>query len=426
MGAGRAIIDGDYTYYHGFDGQYDTNYIDIEYFNVTRQGRPNSDSLKSGMILVHYSHDWIIKDCILYKPEGWDIISPMGADDSPYSDQDGIRIYVSENIEIDGVEIFALGRDAIRVFASKNVFIHHSDIGGINRGIETGYFSVAIRIYSSGGEYKTDNIQISNSTIHDGWQYEGDDSAQRSHAGDWIHIYGDQTANVIIEKCFFYNNKEFDNAYGTATVFMEWAGTSHITLKNNLFINSHPIGGGIAIAINHVKIFNNTFVNYNHTNEGSWFVNIKGTLVPESNSIYILNNIFVQLSENNYYAVRIEKSNFSGIIDYNTYFKKEDLEYLVFQNGKSYNFTEWQAEGYDENGFFGNPNFLSLPETGATSGEGKYQLSSSSLNEIGNGAVITEVTDDFWSTPRLGTYDIGAYQTPTDQIIQKPIKIRIK
>jgi len=192
-GSGKAQIDLANKYYHGFVAT-NKNYIHILNFsiysgkNCTLSTDPTS---AQGIIRNTYGKHWLIKNCIISRTQDWNVMCAMGSDQGVPADHTGIvldgRTYSDPvyDVEIDNCEIYAIGRTAITLKDAQNIQIHDCDFGGKNRENNSGYFSVALRI-----TYSSNEIHIFKNTFHDGWQYEGDDPGQRCHAGDWIHIYG--------------------------------------------------------------------------------------------------------------------------------------------------------------------------------------------------------------------------------------------
>ncbi|GAX61226.1 valyl-tRNA synthetase [Candidatus Scalindua japonica] len=407
-GVGKAKLDLKELYFHAFNGY--GSYIKVLNFDIYSVKRVSTETQR-GTIRVSGGHDWLIQDCIFSRTEGWDMLCAQGSDESVYADQTQIflRTAGTDNFEINNCEFYAVGRDCIYMFRSDNVKIHDCNFGGINRGIQTGYFSVALRI-----TYSSHNIQIYDNIFHDGWQYEGDDPGQRCHAGDWLHIYGNSNAaeyphDILIEGNSFYNNRDFQNPHGTAFSFMH-TGVNNITWRNNTFINPHAYNGTLLtqfseLAPDKIYIYNNTFVNYN--------TGLCMKIGLGSGSDFeVKNNIFVQYNSASSACLEVFDAGWAGTISNNVYYRPNNESQTLRQSNTWYSLDQWKALGYDANSSYGNPNLVNIPSNGELSSSGNYRLSNGSLNSINTGATISGFNSDKDDVlrPQSASWDIGAYE----------------
>jgi hypothetical protein len=296
-GSGKAKIDLNESYFKAFYSSGE-DYINIKNFEIYGAKNAGGVVADSGIIdLRGGQNNWLIENCIIHSTEDWDTLCAQGSDSSVPSNNYAINIYgfssAVDNVEVRGCELYALGSTIINVCEATNVDIHNCNFGGIERGAASGYFSVAIRV-----SYATSGLNIYDNTFHDGWQYEGDDPSQRCHAGDWIHIYGDndgsQEANrdphdIIIDSNYWYNNKDFSETHGTANIFVE-DDAYNITYRNNVCSNPHKsclTFGSTNGNVHEAYVYNNTFIDYTSPYTVSWSATNSG------DSLEIKNNIFI-------------------------------------------------------------------------------------------------------------------------------------
>jgi len=450
-GNGKAKINLDFKYYHAFYAS-SKNYIQIVNFDIyygknvhERQNvKINRDGIDQvvnyagsglttdlGIITNNAGSNWLIKDCIFHESENWEdrcVLNAEGDGDpatitSTPLNQNQIRMRGPNvnNIEIANCEFFAFASDGIALYGTQNVNIHNCNFGGIDRGSKTGYFSVAVRIEASSNPLSANKgIYISDNTFHDGWQYEGDEQQGRCHAGDWIHIYGISEEpkvyndGIYYERNFWYNDKNFSNTQGSAMSQIE--EVDHMYVRNNILVNPHAGHGTMSFTedMNNLYFENNTVVVYPHSNGAS-----AGISVNSAGNNYIRNNIFLNF---NIRKVGVCVYNSSGIklpIDSNNniYYSPNGAEIWRYAS-TFYSFEEWKSfSGKDVNSFYGNPNLLSVSETGENSSKGNYNLSSLSLNAINKGINLSGFNNDYSkiSRPQGSQWDIGAYEYNSGQ-----------
>jgi len=93
-----------------------------------------------------------------------------------------------------------------------------------------------------------------------------------------LHFYGNnnmalEPANdphdIIIERNFFYNNRNFNYPGGTGNAFLE-DDTYNVTWRNNLIINPHHMGI-LTENVDDIFIYNNTIIAYPPLGRGGIF-----------------------------------------------------------------------------------------------------------------------------------------------------------
>lgn len=422
-GGGKAVFDLDNTFAHAFTGY--ASYITVKEIDFENAVRPDGNESLRGIIRITGGTYWTIQDCIFAHVTGWDVMGVEGSDSAVYADQSCIFLNGAgtDNTTIDNCEFYAIGLDGIYLFRADNTTVKNCNFGGISRGAEAGYFSVAMRI-----TYDSNALVVQDCVFHDGWQYEGDDAGQRNHAGDWLHIYGNTGASayphdLLIERCLFYNDKTFNYTHGTAFSMME-TGCYDITWRNNIFLNPHAYNGALLTqdaGVGQIYIYNNTFVCFAHAiDPGALAIKI-GASVEDSIEVY--NNIFIQYDISNVVCIHIYDTDWAGEIDYNIYYRPEDAAEVLRRASTWYNFSGWQALGCDAHGFYANPLLASVPATGATSSAGNYRLTSSSPCKNTGGDLTAEgFTSDYLEVirPQGAGWDIGAYEYAGGDPLEAP------
>jgi hypothetical protein len=414
-GSGEAIIDGNSDYYHLIHGE-DKDYIKVINIDFTG-GKTASGQEYEGMLDNRSGEYWLIQDCVFHEPEDWDVMCALGSDGTPAT-QRGIMMYGNgtDHIEIDSCEFYAMPYP-IRLYSAEHVDIHDCDISGATSrgGTGGGYMSLAILITRD-----CYDINIYDNLIHDGWRYEGDEAQKRCHSGDWIHIYGSypdyRASYITIERNFMYNDRDFQYTHGTADWMYISDGTHHVWFRNNVCINNHA-GRALYMKDNtaaegpdYVYVHNNTFVEYGSNDAGHRLLdvgpNCKENIEIKNNIIYM-----VQSTTKNY---KSSIASDSMDIDYNVYYKGNGTTIWDDDgHGGNQTWSQWQSLGWDSNGYYGNPLFVHLPATGATSSSGDYQLTSSSTYCINKGYDLSSLfTDDKngVTRPSGSAWDIGAYE----------------
>lgn len=428
-GSGRAFFDGEAKRVHALRPSGAPNYIKIINFDMYDQTMNNGNSKTAAGAINVAGTNWLIKDVSIYDAHGWDYegsSQPACGSNGGIPQNVGLMIngwsHNTSDIEIDNLEIYAIGRTAIEIIGAGNIDIHDSNFGGKNvtlTGSATpasgvGWFSVAIRLH-----YGVNNVNVYDNVFHDGWQYEGNCNDERAHAGDWIHAYGDADGveepnrdphNITVERNYFYNDVEFTHAIGTANTFVE-EDVYNITYRNNIMVNPHHFGIAIQNALSGVVIENNTIITYPMSNGSAGFWLTSGS---RGAGVTLYNNISIHLGSNTtdncyYYGVT------SGIndSDYNLCYKPNGSDGLWRVGGSYYTLKEWQnASIFDDNSLSGNPSLIFLKDDGKENYSGPatdYALSYGSI-AIGAGTDLSNTFTDDYSGTKRSFWNLGAFE----------------
>ncbi len=273
-----------------------------------------------------------------------------------------------------------------------------------NLNIQASYLEITGLQFHNNGAYATDSYAIN---LEDGIQGIIIDNCDFSDAK--YGVYGNATAlgglseiylmsnwfvgnyggarlnyatDVNINGNVFYNN----TYYGTITVFNDG-----LLIGNNVFYNNYfaVIDGGSSSA----RVMNNTFYNNSGFAVGS----------ETSISLTIKNNIF---DSNTYALANIIATSFAT--DYNLFNNNTNIGLGGPSGLTPYtDLASWQAEGYDEHSFEGDPVFTSI----SSGTEDFYILSGSPA--IDTGLDLSDYfTTDMNGSPRPqgSGYDVGAYE----------------
>jgi len=452
FGSGKAIINLNSLHYNAFYSSV-KNYVEIRNFdiygmkNATDSAEFSGDALcgaglyrvnrggveqcvaydgsgtaRNGAIFVLGGSNWSITDNLIHDSQDYtDICVHMPENDgysssisSVPSDQKGIQITNNaganpvSDVIISNNEIYNIGRDGISLTGVTRPTITDNNIGGTSG---QGYFSVAIRITRD-----TTDALISGNEIHDGWQYQGDDSQIRCHAGDWLHIYGDNDhANeisadpndIIIEKNNFYSDKVFAYGNGTGVMFIE-ADAFNITFRNNLVTN--PFKGimtqGYADQLN---FYNNTMISWKESFPPLYLGLNTGS------DINIKNNIFINYASSSAVAAgyHIYDADDAPQASNNIFWKPNESTRIISRENTSYTLSAWQALTNQETGSLGgDPELVSIPPTGATISSGNFALLAGSSARDAGADLSATFTADFLGTsrPQGSVWDMGAYE----------------
>jgi len=340
------------------------------------------------------------------------------------------------NIELRVCEIYAVGRDAFRIIRADNTNIHDCDIGGINRGSATGYISVAVRAANS-----INGFTLKNNSIHDIWQYEGDDppynnnpsyTGSRCHSGDWMHVYTSNVSegmtNFVIDGNKFYADHNFAYANGATDIAGFFAcAINGLKFRNNLVMHQHAQGLLIGTTDagagpTNVEIYNNTFLSQHPTTTSGSGTYVGGgsvvlTSTADSGTWKIYNNIFWMNNTSYHFPIETGSGTYAlpAQIDNNLYYKTGSTS-VVLWNGTTYTLSGWKTlTGKDSASAFGQATFVNPAATWATSSSGNYALSASdtaakdqgyNLSSVWSGAADILGT----SRPQGSAWDIGAYE----------------
>jgi hypothetical protein len=447
FGTGMALMDCQSNFYHAFAAQHLIgwqNHIVIQNFDVSHLKNKNSyqnqwvntvpysqdvegttnlvnylgdnSDYDEGGVFV-YGTDWTVANCNFHETENWwyRSLANNNTTNPVQCQQVGVDIYGGTNVVVTNCAIWAIGRDCMDVLGS-NILVTGCNLGGPTSVALTnrGWFAVGLRI--AGG---ISNCIVTNCLIHDGWQREGDDSAQRDHAGDWIHLYGNNNGvlddgdpvGVTIANCFFYNDYAFAQARGTADIYLE-QDVWNVTIRDCIILNPHHMAiwtsGG---AVSNLSILNNTIVSFASVNDAAFALYLGYTVQGLTSA----NNVMVNLSPNSAALpmVVLAATNLSTFsCDYNLYYNPNTVSYgsVRFTNLDVSLSTWTNKTGLDVHSLAANPLFVSLPTNGAACSLGNYSLATNSP-AAGAGVNLSSLfTTDYNGISRPATWDIGALQ----------------
>jgi hypothetical protein len=406
-GTGRATFNMENIRAYAFKGNAD--YVKISGFNFFHYSSSGSDYV---IYPTTGASHWTIDNVVFAYVQNWNSIVI-------FPDKPCILLSNSvSNITITNSEFFANGKTIIRLRSTSYIVIKDNNFGGINRGSETGWFSVAIR-----GELSCNNIHIQDNKFHDGWQYGGDQVPELNHSPAFIHFYGvDATTNphqIFIERNYFYNDKVFSTGTGTGSLEIT-TYVKNVYVRNNIFANACQYWGTQLLLSSHcsyIFIDNNTFIDRAYIN-GYGVNSIKVYLnsSPVGSNIKIRNNIFWNdANETGDDCVNFHgNGTFTGTIDHNAYFRSNSNKVNVF-NDVVVSWSTWRGHGLDLHSNFYNltePVFVSMPPTGATTSSGDYSLKSNAVNLIDKGITLTGFNNSYngLTRPQGAAWDIGAFE----------------
>ena len=445
-GIGLATVDAATNNYHGFAALHlvgPRNYITIHGFNIInlRNGNnyqnqvvnivPYSQDTGANTNMVNYRGDnsgydlggifvygsnWVLNGCSIYQSENWYYrsLATGNTTNDIQCTQNAIDLYGATNVVITNCSTWQIGHSFVQASGASNITIVGCNCGGPNTVALTnrGWFAVFFEGGASG-------MLISNNLIHDGWQREGDDDAgQRDHAGDWLHLFGNNDGvqnwsdNINVTVCynFLYNDFAYRNAYGTGDIYLEnddW----NMSFFDNIVVNPHHFGIWLNSAVvTNVSIYNNTTVCYAPINSGA-----AGPLfVVGAVGVAITNNILVNYSANNAstpYVVSESVTASNIVSDYNEFYGPNIGAFgSIRYTNVDFTLAAWTAAtGLDAHSTTNNPALLLIPADGSTSSAGVYKLTAGSPGK-GTGATLTNYfTTDFIGLTRVVPWDMGAY-----------------
>ena len=417
-GSGRATFNMEFTREYGFKGGKD--YIKISGINFYNYPSTGTDYV---IYPINSASNWVIDSCTIAYIKDWNNVSLF---------PDKASIFLSNStshITILNSEFFASGRTIIKLRYVSYVNIENCNFGGINRGDENGWFSVAIR-----GEVTCNNIHIVNNIFHDGWQYGGDQVPELNHAPAFIHIYGSDSNNhpdqIYIERNYFYNDKAFSTGTGTGSLEIT-TQVHNVFIRNNIFANACQYWGSqllLAGGCDKIYVENNTFIDRQYTT-GYGIHSLKVYLGdnPVGNNIFIKNNIFWTDADGggNSSVAFSGNAPFQGEINQNAYFGKNSSRANVL-GSSIVSWTSWQAAGFDANSHFyniTNPAFVYMPPTGATTSSGNYSIDSTAVDLIDKGVTLSGFDDSYNTVqrPQGAAWDIGAFEFKKHNILNDNI-----
>lgn len=446
-GSGYAKIDLQTNLYTAFTALTGTqNYININGFDVYNARNNNNGTNQTVNIAgvdttgVNYRgngdidcegellHDkggsfWNVTNCRVHDVENayWRAVLNSESDPDPLTSSEipatkaGITFYNgAHSCTMSNVELYAIGRTAIKVMGCTNWLIINCNIGGdTNLVTQTnqGWFAVGVKPIGVGSWGSQG--RITQTVFHDGWQYQGDESQQRCHAGDWIHMFGDNDGintitgdpyNILVDRCTFYNNHTWSFNNGTSYVFME-SDVFNIEFRNCLFING--FSGDIEFRdTENLTINNCTFLDYN-----TQPLLFKTGTHYNATNVVLKNNIYYSASANSANVPAGTSSVYGGAIptsDYNIYYAPNNGNNTWAWTGTNRNLAAWRTfSGQDAHSQQGNFTLVNML-LGTTSGFGDYHPTTNSI-AVGTGTTLSFTPAiDFDGTTRTVPWTIGA------------------
>jgi hypothetical protein len=316
--------------------------------------------------------------------------------------------------------IWAVGRTAIWLTGVSNILSCNNNIGGDSSVTATnrGWFAVAY-LLSGAGSLGCENSILQDDLVHDGWQYGGDEAQQRSHAGDWFHMFGDNDGvleahadvhDVLIQREFLYSDHTFAYENGTSYVFIE-SDVYSIEFRNCLMVNS--FSGSIEMRdCSNVVCNANSFID----NNGKQPMSLKvGTFFAGPKATKFRNNIFYTTSANSAGPpMGSTDGTYTGDIpdsDYNAYYSPNNGNNSVRWSGINYSLAAWRTfSGQDAHSIYGTPGLISVPANGSTSSSGDYRPNSSTPSALIGAGLDQSSTFTVYrdGTTRSGTWLIGS------------------
>lgn len=389
------------------------------------------DNASFGAIHVNGGSFVSITDCRIHDFAWWSDLAITNAEVHVLTDsnviatepplaQAGISIASgSHDITVSNAVIWATGRDAIRLTSTGiyNVSVLGCDIGGDATVTNKGWFTVAFRL--AGG---LSNIWIVANQIHDGWQYQGDADYQRSHSGDWLHIFGDNDHTLEADKDphsiylvgnRLYNDHSFSFSFGTGYSLIE-DDFYDIFWINNLLINDFAGGVNTQWGSN-IVFYANTFVTFDHGTGGDTAIRLSGDGAGFSTTNVVLrNNAFVSYSDNSGGAAPpiSTSGSYDGAFpdsDYNLFYATGQSDRVAYWAGSGKTLSAWQSfSGQDAHSVYGNPLFTSLP-TADVSSSGNFTPSATSP-ALNAGIYLAAWPVDYAVATRSNPPEIGALE----------------
>ncbi|GMU95622.1 discoidin domain-containing protein [Ignavibacterium album] len=347
---------------------------------------------------------------------------------------EGVLVDGKSSIIIDGLEIIATVSSGVRIDASNNIVIQYLNILTDARGIfiqnstdviirhcviKTTNFSSK----QTDGIYSQRNRRI---RIHNNY-IEVRNSEPNGH-NDCIQSFEDGVDNsnsnentmMLWNNVLFQNNTKLSNSSATMMTY----GWGWFTFYNNLVLQpfSYTVGLGvqqnILIGASNMKcrIWNNTIIAGAFHDKPIYFRRMQST-----DTIDVVNNLIFNLYQ--YQKIKIDDSDnfFAKRWNYNAYFSPANSwQRLTLLNQNPYTISEWQAQQYDLNSYFSDPEFLN-PYIGLDS-IGDFRLNATSPL-INSGLNIREEViqlglpwTDLTGVPRDFNPSIGAFEYSTQQV----------
>lgn len=384
-----------------------------------------SGSCKGAVITDNWIHDFenAYDRGIVNAENDGDPLSPIAVP----CQKVGIKLYSGPvDCLLSNNTIWAIGRTAIWATGVSNVLSINNNIGGTTAAGATtnkGWFAVAY-LLSGAGSLGCEYMTIRGDVIHDGWQYGGDESQQRSHAGDWFHFFGDNNASfdahadphdILIDRCFLYSDHVFQFVNGTAYMLLE-SDWYNIEIRNNLWVNS--FSGGIECRDGSNLVVNaSTFLDIGQS-DPLLLKNSNESFLAGPKAVKLRNNVFMTLINNSAGPpCSTSGAPYTGDFpdsDYNAYYAPNIAGNQTWRwSGVNYTLAGWRTlSGQDAHSIYGSPGLVSIPADGSTSSIGDYEPADGSAL-IDMGSTISGFSTDYAnvSRPRGAAWDIGAYES---------------
>lgn len=456
-GTGRSLMDCNNTYYHAFSCISPTkNWFTIKGFKITKAKNSNDntnqtinragaditgvnyagdgDLYSEGGIQLNNCANFYLDDLWIYEFENcYDraVLNAEGDGDSQTDlncaiEKSGISILgTANNGTITNCVIWAVGHRCIKFSGADTMLITDCDFGGTAAAgavsTNMGWFAVGINLSSGGSGQPLKNITVRKTVAHDGWQYQGDESQQRSHSGDWFHMFGDADGtlepnddvhDVLFDRVYCYSNHQFANNNGTAYFFLE-SDVYNVEWRNCLLVNG--FSGAIEMRDTSNAVVNATTI-ITSIDQPILFKAKSSSGFPLK-SIYVTNSVFMTQSANSAnVAYGTSGSGYDGELvhsDYNSYYTSAHNNRIEWHGTNYTSIATWRTTtGQDAHSIFVDPKLVSIP-TGAgwaNASSGDYRPDSSQSSPlIGSGldqsATFTIYRD---GTTRSGTWLIGS------------------
>jgi hypothetical protein len=447
-GSGVAIVDLTATYYHAFYSNPGKDWITLNGFDiknaknqrntvgaiidrggvtVTNTYTGDGDIYSEGVIFDLGGDNWNLLNISIHDCENAYDRSVLGAEGSGDPAKiftvpclkAGIELYGgANNCTISNYNAWAVGEAALKFFGATNFFVLNSNIGGTNSSMtNAGWFAVALKLSGVSG-FGAQGV-VSNLVCHEGWQYQGDESQQRCHAGDWFHFFGDNDGvlnptndvhDVDLIKIKCYNDKTFQYFNGTAYSLFE-SDWYNIRWINCLFLNG--FSGDLEFRDgDNLGFLNCSFIDLTNT----VCLNPKSgasTIPYNATNIYGTNNIFLTFAPNSANTPCGTSGGYTNTVfpkfDYNVYYSPNNGNNVWRWNGTNYSFAAWKTlTGKDANSFYSNPLLVSIPPNGSTTSSGDYHPTTNSVAYLAGANLSGVTTVDYENTTRTIPWTISA------------------
>jgi hypothetical protein len=456
-GRGQAHIDLNSEFYHAFFSNSAQDFITITGFDIYNAKNNNNaqnqtidradadlsginyggdgDLFSEAVIFNNGGSNWYLDGLSIHDAENvYDRAVPAAetADDPQPSfdvpcSKTGILFYDgADNCIVTNCSIWAIGRAAIKQIGSRHWLITDCNIGGDTTLTNKGWFGSAVVMGGTKSHGCGPGI-VRKTIVHDGWQYQGDEPLQRSPAGDWFHLTGNNDGafdhadvhDVLFDRVFCYSDHAFEFSNGARSIVIE-SDTYNIEWRNCLFVNS-------AAGLMELRDCSNIVVN------ASSFIEIGGQsalLLNSSNSaagpmsITVRNNVFYSTSTNPTNAPCATSPSYAGAFpasDWNLFYNP-NIEQTVWRwSDTNLTLSAWTAlSNQDAHSIYGDPALSAIPSDASRSGAGDYHPSARSLLIGAALDLSSQFTNDYDGRIRLSPWTIGPLETSV-----QPLAIKI-